>query len=59
MEPDKFNEREKWLHLARLVPLVENNYNFCELGPRGEQVNPMYIRKFLLIPYWFQVDKLL
>ncbi len=28
MEPDKLNEREKWLHLIRLVPLVENNYNF-------------------------------
>ena len=32
MEPDKLDEREKWLHLLRLVPLVENNYNFCELG---------------------------
>mgnify|MGYP001020797346 CR=1 FL=1 len=35
MELDSFNTREKWLHLARLIPLVENNYNFCELGPRG------------------------
>lgn len=35
MEPDSFNMREKWLHLARLIPLVENNYNLCELGPRG------------------------
>ena len=42
MEPDKFNEREKWLHLARLVPLVENNYNFCELGPRGTGKSHVY-----------------
>ena len=27
MEPVQFNKREKWLHLARLIPLVENNYN--------------------------------
>ena len=25
MEPNKFTKREKWLHLARLIPLVENN----------------------------------
>lgn len=31
MEPDELNEREKWLLLLRLVPLVENNYNLCEL----------------------------
>ena len=37
MEPDSFDIREKWLHLARLIPLVENNYNFCELGPRGQE----------------------
>ncbi len=30
MEPDQLNEREKWLLLLRLVPLVENNYNLCE-----------------------------
>lgn len=35
MEPDKFNEREKWLLLLRMVPLVENNFNLCELGPRS------------------------
>ena len=42
MEPDKFNERVKWLHLARLIPLVENNYNFCELGPRGTGKSHIY-----------------
>lgn len=42
MEPDNFNIREKWLHLARLIPLVENNYNFCELGPRGTGKSHVY-----------------
>jgi hypothetical protein len=42
MEPEKFNERVKWLHLARLIPLVENNYNFCELGPRGTGKSHVY-----------------
>lgn len=42
MEPDSFNTREKWLHLARLIPLVENNYNFCELGPRGTGKSHVY-----------------
>ena len=42
MEPDKFNKRVKWLHLARLIPLVENNYNFCELGPRGTGKSHVY-----------------
>jgi ATP-dependent Lon protease len=42
MEPDNFNTREKWLHLARLIPLVENNYNFCELGPRGTGKSHVY-----------------
>lgn len=35
MEPDKFNTRVKWLLLARMIPLVENNFNLCELGPRS------------------------
>lgn len=42
MEPDQFTKREKWLHLARLIPLVENNYNFCELGPRGTGKSHIY-----------------
>ena len=35
MEPDELNYREKWLLLARMLPLVENNFNLCELGPRS------------------------
>ena len=35
MEPDALTEREKWLLLARMLPLVENNFNMCELGPRS------------------------
>ena len=35
MEPDALQEREKWLLLARMLPLVENNFNLCELGPRS------------------------
>ena len=29
MEADKFTDREKWLLLARMIPLVENNFNLC------------------------------
>lgn len=35
MEPDKLTCREKWLLLTRMIPLVENNFNLCELGPRS------------------------
>ena len=35
MEADKFTYREKWLLLARMLPLIENNFNLCELGPRS------------------------
>lgn len=35
MEPDEFTYREKWLLITRMLPLVENNFNFCELGPRS------------------------
>ena len=35
MEPDMLSDREKWLLLARMIPLVENNFNLCELGPRS------------------------
>lgn len=42
MEPGKLTERVKWLHLARLVPLVENNFNFCELGPRSTGKSHVY-----------------
>lgn len=42
LEPDKLNKRQKWLHLLRLVPLVENNYNYCELGPRSTGKSHVY-----------------
>jgi ATP-dependent Lon protease len=42
MEPSKLDERVKWLHLARLIPLVENNFNFCELGPRSTGKSHIY-----------------
>lgn len=35
MEADELTEREKWLLIARMLPLVENNFNLCELGPRS------------------------
>ncbi len=42
-----FNHRRKLLHLSRLIPLVEKNFNLIELGPRGtgksfvyQQVSP-------------------
>ena len=47
MEPESFSERVKWLLIARMIPLVENNFNLCELGPRltgksyiYEQISP-------------------
>lgn len=42
MEPDEFTEREKWLLLTRMVPLVENNFNLCELGPRSTGKSHLY-----------------
>lgn len=42
MEPDQLDEREKWLLLLRMVPLVENNFNFCELGPRSTGKSHLY-----------------
>lgn len=35
LEPTKFSHRVKLHFLLRLAPLVEPNYNFIELGPRG------------------------
>ena len=35
LEPDKLSPRQKLHYIARLAPLVEPNYNFIELGPRG------------------------
>ncbi len=42
MEPDKFNDRERWLLLARMIPLLENNFNLCELGPRSTGKSHIY-----------------
>ena len=42
MEPDRLTNRERWLLLARLLPLVENNFNFCELGPRSTGKSHVY-----------------
>ncbi|HEU4782648.1 MAG TPA: protease Lon-related BREX system protein BrxL [Ktedonobacterales bacterium] len=35
VEPDGMSSRLKLLFLSRLIPMVERNYNFIELGPRG------------------------
>src|SRR5262245_10505049 len=42
MEPTNFDSRVKWHLIARLLPLVENNYNLCELGPRGTGKSHIY-----------------
>lgn len=42
MEPANLDERVKWHLLARMVPFVENNYNACELGPRGTGKSHIY-----------------
>lgn len=42
MEPDELTYREKWLLLGRMVPLVENNFNLCELGPRSTGKSHIY-----------------
>lgn len=42
MEPDTLTERQKWLLLARMLPLVENNFNLCELGPRSTGKSHIY-----------------
>ena len=42
MEPDELTEREKWLLLLRMVPLGENNFNLCELGPRSTGKSHLY-----------------
>lgn len=42
MEPDELSAREKWLLLLRIIPLVENNFNLCELGPRSTGKSHLY-----------------
>jgi ATP-dependent Lon protease len=42
MEPTQIKNEVKWHLLLRLVPLCENNYNMCELGPRGTGKSHIY-----------------
>lgn len=42
IEPSKLTEIQKWHFIERAVPLVENNYNLCELGPRGTGKSHIY-----------------
>ena len=42
MEPDALSYREKWLLIIRMLPLVENNFNLCELGPRSTGKSHLY-----------------
>ncbi len=42
MEPANFPERVKWHLLARMIPLIENNFNLAELGPRGTGKSHIY-----------------
>lgn len=40
--PEMFTRREKLLHLVRLIPFVERNYNLAELGPKGTGKSHIY-----------------
>ena len=42
MEPTQLTYEVKWHMLLRMVPLCENNYNMCELGPRGTGKSHLY-----------------
>ena len=42
IESTKMNDKERFHYLERLVPLVERNYNLCELGPRGTGKSHLY-----------------
>lgn len=42
IEPTTMTARVKWHFLARLIPLVENNFNMCELGPKGSGKSHCY-----------------
>lgn len=41
-EPDSLDLRTKLHFIERMVPLVERNYNLCELGPRGTGKSHIY-----------------
>ncbi|PJM80180.1 BREX system Lon protease-like protein BrxL [Bifidobacterium scaligerum] len=40
--PDLFSDRAKLLHLVRMIPFVERNYNLIELGPKGTGKSHIY-----------------
>ena len=42
MEPAELDAEVQWHVLARMIPFVENNYNVCELGPRGTGKSHIY-----------------
>lgn len=42
MEPAALGLDVQWHILARMIPFVENNYNVCELGPRGTGKSHIY-----------------
>lgn len=42
MEPSNLDESTRWHLVARMIPFVENNYNICELGPRGTGKSYVY-----------------
>lgn len=42
MEPAALGVDVQWHLLARMIPFVENNYNVCELGPRGTGKSHIY-----------------
>lgn len=42
MEPKSLESRAKWLLLMRMLSLVENNFNLCELGPRSTGKSHLY-----------------
>jgi len=42
LNPEDMNRREKLIVLSRLLPHIENNYNFMELGPKGTGKSHVY-----------------
>lgn len=42
LEPTTLTEEVKWHLIARMIPLCENNYNCCELGPRSTGKSHIY-----------------
>lgn len=52
-EPSALTPRERLHFLTRMVPLVELNYNLCELGPRGTGKSHIYTE---VSPYSYLVS---